>query len=381
MLFKLLVRGKKIIYFFAFGLLLIPMFYAKGKDNLMVIDCYHLAMLNQFDNSAFLLYEKNSTRCEQWITQALGVNPETKYHESLSQLVDLGNYNAILQIFQNSLIKQEYEKATYAAQALYDVAPERSTSLIAEFYWKEIQKSEVAVLILNNAISSYPDSKYSEDWWILLGKIRRSQQLWEESLTAYRKAFAINSQNDQALVEIGRIYYLAYHDLDNAMNYLEEAIQLQPEKGTAYFVYGELLSKEKRYTEALPWFQAATSRTPNALDWYILWGQSAQKAGDLILAKEIYQKAINNSPNFAAAYYELSWIFYLLDQSSSALDAIDKAIAFSPQEEATYYLRAAKLHEWAGDNQQAVALYKQALKLSPNLVDAKKSLENIESLP
>ncbi len=398
---------KKIIYYIAVILLAIPIFLARGTENLIVVKCFQSAMHNQIEYSTNLSKNKKNMRCEQWAVQvaitdhnanfkltdteskdifyrniyAAVLDAELKSELSLQILVELGNYQALYSIFNKALDGYDYDKASTTANAMHAMDPEHSSILVAEYYWKEIQESDNATSIIETAISKYPDSKYLEEWWILLGKIKRSQKLWEESLTAYQNSLEINPNNDEAHVEIGRVYYLAYQDLDLALKELHEAIRLQPNKGTAYFVIGELLSKEGYHAEAQPWFQEAISRSPNALDWYIFWGQSAQKAGDLNSARAIYQKVIDDNPDFSTSYYELSWIYYLLGQADLALEAINKAINVNSQKNGTYYLRAGKLYEWAGDIPQAIKFYKQALKLSPNLIEARELLDNLETLP
>ena len=69
------------------------------------------------------------------------------------------------------------------------------------------------------------------------------------------------------------------------------------------------------------------------------------KNGDFSDAIEDYTKAIELDPDYADAYNNRGYAYYLLEQYGKALNDYDKAIELDPNYEKTIYLRKMLLEE------------------------------------
>jgi len=83
-------------------------------------------------------------------------------------------------------------------------------------------------------------------------------------------------------------------------------------------------------------------------------------------------------PDFAPAYYEIAYIYQLNEQPAQAMTAIERALALMAPPNASYYTRAGSIYEWAGDETQALHVYRQALLIDPQNAAARKGVDRLD---
>ena len=88
-------------------------------------------------------------------------------------------------------------------------------------------------------------------------------------------------------------------------------------------------------------------------------------AGDLQGAIELYRETISRFPEFSNAYYQLAFAYRQNNQPQEAVVAIEKAITYMNPPVDSFFVRAGEIYRLAGLIDNAVAAYRQALKINP----------------
>jgi|GEM_PF-5149506 len=106
---------------------------------------------------------------------------------------------------------------------------------------------------------------------------------------------------------------------------------------------------------------------------YFQNGQEAAEKGDYDQAIADYTQAINLSPNYAMAYNNRGWAYYLKGDLDQAIKDTTKAIQLDP-DVAYAYITRGHVYDNMGDIDRAVADFEIALSLDPNNTDVKRYL-------
>lgn len=173
----------------------------------------------------------------------------------------------------------------------------------------------------------------SEDW-SELGIILAKQQKYDDAMSAFRRAFQLDSQDVWALQSLAQ----SLNDLGRP----EEAI--------------------REYRHAL------TVKPRFGLAWMGL-GQIFEKMGHQSEAQDCYHKALENRINRAPELMTLARLCETHGWYEAAATNYDDAIKLSPLD-ATLYVAAGKNYSAAGRNGEAVARYAEATRLSPDSLEA-----------
>jgi tetratricopeptide (TPR) repeat protein len=220
----------------------------------------------------------------------------------------------------------------------------------------------------------YPDRQI---WWNQLGEIYRRQKDWDSAISVYEEAVTEFPDDPTLHLNLGLSYYDGGVGFEEVQSELERSIELNPENGSGYFTLARLLTLQKRYTEADIWYKLALEKNPSANRWQLARANSAREQGDFDLALQEYLAIIERSETFAPAYYELAYLYLLLEKSEDAISAIEQAIQFMGSPETEYFMRAGAIYESAGLVEKAVEAYQSALALSPQ---SKLAAQRIDSL-
>lgn len=86
---------------------------------------------------------------------------------------------------------------------------------------------------------------------------------------------------------------------------LEQARQ-RPEDAEASGKLGMVLHSQKRYAEALAWYERAATLAPDRYDWPYLCGRAHLELGDGAAARECLERAVDLEPGFLPARLQLA---------------------------------------------------------------------------
>lgn len=114
----------------------------------------------------------------------------------------------------------------------------------------------------------------------------------------------------------------------------------------------------------------------NALEFYEQ-GQNFQKTGDWYSAIESYKMALQENPSYNLVFQGLAECFYKIDEYDQALDYVKKALRYKKDSAELKNLEGFILIG-LGDLQQAKNIFEDVLKTSPNDINSRFGLAEIE---
>jgi arylsulfatase A-like enzyme/Flp pilus assembly protein TadD len=159
---------------------------------------------------------------------------------------------------------------------------------------------------------------------------------------------------------------------EKAANQLQRCLTLNPNFDNAMTALARALAKLNRVDDAKSWLEKAVKSNPqNYQAWYqigLLDGTS-----DASAAQSAFNKTIEIQPNFSAGQRELGISLFQQQDYAAAAPHLEKAIELG--------LEDARLHNFLGicynhttRTENAVAQFKTAIKIDPNLAEAHLNL-------
>jgi protein O-mannosyl-transferase len=147
----------------------------------------------------------------------------------------------------------------------------------------------------------------------------------------------------------------------------------------AYYNIGCYAAAEGKYGEAIESYNQALQAEPDNASWadhapgYNDLGYAYLKEGELSNAVASLEKALELRPRYGEAYYNLGCAFLINKQPAEAADCLQRALAIDSGVAAIHYKLANALMQM-GKYLQAIAEFRQTLKLSPEMEDAVNNL-------
>lgn len=240
------------------------------------------------------------------------------------------------------------------------------------------QDAERAEAILRRMLANYPKRAESESWRDALGGILENQNRWQEALNVYTEALDFDPSDPSAHIGLGQSLYYSGQGIAKATAEVERGIALQPSKPTGYAAMGDLLRAEKRYMEAADWYGQASERDPGNV-WIAAREVDALMAANQVsVAVELLNLAIQRFPTQPHLYYQLGEAYKREGNMKLAIPAAQASVSLDRSGNAGYRLALAELYEQAGQFPEALEMYRAALTLDPNLVEAQVGLRRAQ---
>ncbi len=196
--------------------------------------------------------------------------------------------------------------------------------------------------------------------YVLLGELYRGQGRITDTLTLYTDAI---------------------HTFETSVPYFKDSVvQLCTEIGRLYL-------EQRRYDEAIPWYEKAIALDEKSLPAhsalgyiYIQQAEALGKEGKQAEAQPLYLKAqaefercVEISPQDLTSWRNLALVYQQLGQTEKALQAYQTAVQIKPDDVAARQLLAT-LYLQMGRPLEAIAQYEAIVKLTPNDVALLKNL-------
>ena len=118
----------------------------------------------------------------------------------------------------------------------------------------EADQPEKAQGLLQRAAALKPESALVQRY---LGDTYLAQRLVDQAIGPYKKALRLHPNDAQALSGLGRCYELKNENLDIALAFCRQSVEIKPDEGRFHVRLGRLLRKTGQYQKALRAFQKA----------------------------------------------------------------------------------------------------------------------------
>lgn len=220
-------------------------------------------------------------------------------------------------------------------------------------------------------------------------RLRRTQERWEDLITAYERQLALTSEpKEQAelYVDMGTVYHQQLKVVDRAVDSYGYALQVDPNCRPAMHALGNLYERSGNWPFALEMLQREAQVAGQSQEAVELFHRMGKINEDMLMdtgsAKSNYQQALAIDSGYLPSIralkgiqeQEKDWGGYeqtLLQEAQSSED---------PQAKARALLDVAKYHvETRQDQETATHYFEQVLKHVPDSLEAARPLADVYS--
>ena len=272
---------------------------------------------------------------------------------------------------------QQFDKASQIYKAAYAKKPKDGDT--AYYYGLSLAQAghtAEAIPVLQNAVTLKPSAPAYMQLGVSLDKSGKRP----EAAEAFAAAAKLDPKNPQPLLYAGLIYHQTGSDA-KAIPALQQALALGTDDPfDAHVALAEAAATAKNTDGALKEFTLATQAKPDDFNAWANIGILNQNAGKAADAEAAYRKAVAlkapSSKALASVQSNLALLLLPEGKTEEAQTLLTQAIQNDPTN-ARYSYNQGLAYEKQNKTADAIASYKQALVVDPNLADAKQNLARI----
>jgi tetratricopeptide (TPR) repeat protein len=194
---------------------------------------------------------------------------------------------------------------------------------------------------------------------------RSSYSLWTRTLQVTVNNFVAEEKLGNSLSDLGRD--------DEALPHFFNAVQIQPDVASARLTLGESLLRHRRYSEAIEHLSAVIRLSDDSSylsDAYDGLGIVSAQIGDRTKARQYFVQALQVEPGDEKSLYNLSLL-----ETEENINRLSAMASAHPT--ADGYLHLGELLQSIHKSSEAKVAYQNALRLNPNLEEAKHDLKDL----
>ncbi|WP_340115133.1 tetratricopeptide repeat protein [Maribellus mangrovi] len=290
--------------------------------------------------------------------KSLAEDPLTVALESYKKALELDdkgrNENSVkikLTLLTNDLTNQAVEAFN---QNDYETAL-RSFEQILEIQNIDIVKADNpdaidTVIIFNTGLAAYNSGQY------------------EKAIKYYGEA-AEHGYNGESAYRMMYESYMNMKDTTKALETIKEGFEKYPDDNNILTSMIDLYLKTDRKEEAMKYLDMAIQQDPNNVTYHFAQGTLYESFGDEENAIKSYENAIKVDPTFFNAYYNLGALYY-----NKGVKQIDVAREVPANENEKYEAELAKADQWF---EKALPYMEKCEELQPNDPMTLESLKNL----
>lgn len=166
------------------------------------------------------------------------------------------------------------------------------------------------------------------------------------------------------------VFYLNNGQPDEAIKYLNRALQLQPGFDVALDGLGLAYTMKGEFQTAANYLEKSLAVNPRLTDAHNHLGSVYQEMGMLDEAAQQFRLAIADETYHSRElpYYNLARLYYIQEKNEEAMEYVDRAILVNKRLVMAHNLKGL-IYERMEKYQDAVSCYQTALKLAPEEVN------------
>lgn len=272
---------------------------------------------------------------------------------------------------------QQFDKAAQVYKAAYAKKPKDGDT--AYYYGLALAQgghTAEALPVLQNAVVAKPTAPAYMQLGVTLDKSGKHA----EAADAFAAAAKLDPKNPQPLLYSGLIYHQTGSDA-KAVPALQQALALGTDDPfDAHIALAEAAATAKNTDGALKEFNLAAQAKPDNFNAWANIGILNQNTGKAADAEAAYRKAIALTPPdpkaLASVQSNLALLLLPEGKTDEAQTLLAQAIKNDPTN-ARYSYNQGLAYEKQNKTADAIASYKQALVVDPNMTDAKQNLVRI----
>ena len=226
-----------------------------------------------------------------------------------------------------------------------------------------------AVRQIEKAILLNPSNPF---YYCNLGVVYRSLELFDRSISCYRRALELKPDYTDAFNNLANIFRKQGR-LKQAAALYRKALSLQPDDAATYNNLGHVYRELGSVRDEITCYEKALLVDPDYAQTYLNLGNALQYQGELDEAVICYRKALQKKSDFPEACNNLGSVFIMQGRLEEASQCFQKALLMNPYY-AEAYNNLGSINQNQGKFKEAIFCFRKALEINPNYVKAHSNL-------
>jgi len=185
----------------------------------------------------------------------------------------------------------------------------------------------ISMIIFIVIILSQDDVDYDSQWNYERGEIFYNQAEYDSAAIYYRRAFASNAKNEEALAGYGNT--LMMRELyDSAILYYDKALAVNPAYDKATYQKGAVLSYQKKYQQSISLLKVLLGENPSYVDALQLIGDDYYNRQQYDSALSWYTKAYDGGVRNRYLFHLMGYIQETKGNKTNAIKLYQEALQY-----------------------------------------------------
>jgi tetratricopeptide (TPR) repeat protein len=189
------------------------------------------------------------------------------------------------------------------------------------------QPREALAAILERLTSAEPELA---DAWTLLGNVNMTRQRPQEALAAFRRALALNPDNNSLMLNI-ITSLLGAGEIETAAMENLRFLKSFPDDPTLLEQLGHIRLLQRRPDETLTLLNRAMALDPASSQLYNLAGMALILKGDHAAAEDVLRRGLHENPQAYNTHYLLAQVQEALQRPDAAIDLYRRELDINPE--------------------------------------------------
>lgn len=286
-------------------------------------------------------------------------DPVPIYHDLSFAYADAGDYDNAIKYMK------KYLKSGWQDTLAYDQLINWLTIL---------ERLEAELPFFQEQIDNDP---YSDSAWLAMAMVCKELKLYDKALHALDYCILISTENIQAYLEQGDVFFLMdryaeaiksyensldffpgnaityynigecyerLNDYEKARENYARSIRLYPDLSAAWYSIGMVLSYQDKYYEAIHYLKKSVELEPNNAEFWFALADCESSLNHFNEAIACYENVVDLEPDNEDVYVEYSLFLFENNQLQDALETIATGIKILPGNAEHYYYNACYLY-------------------------------------
>ncbi len=201
------------------------------------------------------------------------------------------------------------------------------------------------------------------------GRLWRAKREYDIAISDYNEAIRLDPRKGSVYNNRANVWSKK-GEYDKAISDYDEAIRLDPKLRWVYNSRGLSWYDKGDYGKAISDFDQAIRLHPKYADSYYRRGMAWLREGQYEKAISDYNEAIRLYPKYAGAHYNRGRAWYYEGQYDKAISDYDKAFRLFPKYANVYYIDRGIAWAAKGEYDKAISDYDEAIRFNPKDVNA-----------
>jgi tetratricopeptide (TPR) repeat protein/AAA+ ATPase superfamily predicted ATPase len=189
------------------------------------------------------------------------------------------------------------------------------------------------------------------------------------------EAVTIDPNNAEANLLLGRTYR-KFKDNKRAIMFLRKALEIAPQNAEGWINLGICYNYRDKFDEAIRCMNRAIEIDPKSYHAYSNLSRYWRIRREYSKAIEYGKKSIEINPNYAAAYFNLYFANFFLGNFTDAIENLKKKISLDPKDVQAHY-QLGDAYIAIGDYKNAQASFQKATAIRPAFEPAHQGLAGL----